>query len=145
MLPPFNAEGDLPVGIYRVSLNEVIQHFGSMTAKRRQVCQSLVRIHALARGTGFLDRFIIFGSFVTTKPGPNDIDIVLVMRDDFKLGACFDETRWLFYHDKAHTEFGASVFWVRPSMLVVDTLDEFISHWQHKRDLTRRGIVEVVE
>jgi hypothetical protein len=29
-------------------------------------------------------------------------------------------------------------------MLVLDTLEEFINHWQVKRDLGRRGIVEVI-
>jgi len=28
-------------------------------------------------------------------------------------------------------------------MLILETLDEFISHWQLKRDGTRHGIVEV--
>ena len=32
---------------------------------------------------------------------------------------------------------------IRPSMLIAETLDHFIEHWQIKRDGTRRGIVEV--
>ena len=36
-----------------------------------------------------------------------------------------------------------SVFWVRPSLLFLETLEEFIAGWQVKRDQTRRGIVEV--
>lgn len=73
----------------------------------------------------------------------SDVDIVLVMRDDFNVYACDEETRVLFDHEQAAKVFGASIFWVRPSMLILDTLDEFIEHWQIKRDRTRRGIVEV--
>ncbi|MDI6791732.1 MAG: hypothetical protein QME81_02530 [bacterium] len=90
-----------------------------------------------------LERFIIFGSYVTTKPDPNDVDIVIVMRNDFQVPACGEETRRLFDHTQATEEFGASIFWIRSSMLFLETLEEFIEHWQIKRDRTRRGIVEV--
>lgn len=65
------------------------------------------------------------------------------MRDDFELTACDEEIRKLFEHTQAQAEFGASIFWIRPSMLLLETLDEFIAHWQIKRDRTRRGLVEV--
>ena len=90
-----------------------------------------------------MDRVIIFGSYITTKPDPNDIDVVFVMRDDFEIHTCDESTRRLFDHLQATEEFGASVFWLRPSMLFLETLEEFIEGWQIKRDLTRRGIVEV--
>jgi hypothetical protein len=28
--------------------------------------------------------------------------------------------------------------------MFLETMDEFLAHWQIKRDLTRRGIVEIV-
>jgi hypothetical protein len=46
-------------------------------------------------------------------------------------------------HRQAEATLGASVFWVRPSMPFLETLEEFILHWQVKRDQTPRGIVEV--
>ena len=90
-----------------------------------------------------MDRVIIFGSYITTKPDPNDVDVVLVMRDDFEVQACDEATGRLFDHTRAAEAFGASIFWLRPSMLCLETLEEFIEHWQIKRDSTRRGIVEV--
>jgi hypothetical protein len=69
---------------------------------------------------------------------------VLVLADDFNLQACDEETRKLFEHMQAAEEFGASIFWIRPSMLLLESLEEFIAHWQIKRDRTRRGIVEVI-
>jgi hypothetical protein len=103
----------------------------------------LLRIYRLARATGKLERFIIFGSFITSKPAPNDVDIVLIMRDDFVLGDCDKETGKLFDHMQAEEEFKANIFWIRPSLLLLESLDQFIEHWQVKRDRTRRGIVEV--
>jgi hypothetical protein len=91
-----------------------------------------------------LERFIIFGSYITSKLEPNDVDIVLVMRDDFELATCGEETGKLFEHTQAESEFGASVFWIRASFLLLETVDEFISYWQIKRDRSRRGIIEVI-
>jgi len=114
------------------------------TLRRRRVYQRLVEIHRVAKATAYLDRFIVFGSFVSRKADPNDVDILLVMRDDFELTACSEETRKLFNHADAEAAFGASIFWIRPSMLVLDALEDFIMHWQIKRDLGLRGIVEVI-
>ena len=85
----------------------------------------------------------IFGSYITVKPEPNDIDVVLVFDDDFNTVICSEEVKKLLSHQLAATEFGASIFWVRPSLLFLETLDEFIKGWQVKRDGTQRGIVEV--
>jgi predicted nucleotidyltransferase len=143
-LPAFNDAGDLPEGLHTATLDEVLHRFGVSTLRRHRVCQRLVEIHRVAKATAHLDRFIVFGSFVTSKADPNDVDILLVMRDDFELSVCTGETRKLFNHAEAEAEFGASIFWIRPAMLVLDTLEDFILHWQIKRDLRRRGIVEVI-
>ncbi|MFT4548474.1 MAG: hypothetical protein ACI8XO_002188 [Verrucomicrobiales bacterium] len=81
--PDFNEHGDLPSKLYKASLGEVIHHFGSSTSRREIIATRLVRIYGITKGTGHLKRFIIFGSFVNEKPYPNDIDIFMIMDDDF--------------------------------------------------------------
>ena len=66
------------------------------------------------------------------------------MDDNFHLEACPIESRGLFDHAIAQARCGASVFWTRPSILIGETVDDFLAHWQIKRDKSRRGIVEVV-
>ena len=83
-LPELDRYGDLPVSVHRASLDEVIARFGHGTPQRQLVTNRLLRIYDLARGTGKLERFVIFGSYVTAKPNPNDVDIMLIMRDDFR-------------------------------------------------------------
>ena len=144
-LPHFEKTGDLAAGLHRATLEEVLARFGIGSPQRQAVASRLLRIYRAARETGRLERFVIFGSFVTTKPEPNDVDIILVMRNDFVLDDCSGVTRKLFEHVEAEQEFGASIFWIRPALLLLETLDEFLAHWQIKRDHTRRGIVEVVE
>ena len=82
-LPPFNANGDLPPGVYAATVAEVVARFGAGTPRREVVTQRLVRIHNLAVATGGLGRFVLFGSYVTSKPVPNDVDVILVMKDAF--------------------------------------------------------------
>ena len=49
----------------------------------------------------------------------------------------------LFDHARADAELRASVFWVRPGMLLGEPLDQFLAYWERKRDGRRRGIVEI--
>lgn len=143
-LPEFDSRGDLPEGVHQATLAEVLARFGHSTPQRQLVTTRLVRIHELARATGKLLRFVIFGSYVTAKAAPNDVDIILVMTDDFEVAECDEQTQPLFDHVRAQQVFGASVFSVRPSTVLLVSVDEFISYWQIKRDQSRHGIVEVV-
>lgn len=142
-LPDFNNNGDLPEGVYSATMDEVIARFGAGTTERQTVTANLLKIYQVATSTGKLDRLVIFGSYVTTKPVPNDVDVVLILSNDFDLISCDEEAKKLLDHQKAADEFGASVFWIRPAMLILETLEDFIAYWQIKRDRTRRGIVEV--
>jgi hypothetical protein len=142
-LPAFNAVGDLPEGRHAASLDEVVARFGSGTRQREVVTDRLRRIHALAAATGHLDRLIIFGSYVSDIANPNDIDVILVMRDDFRIEDCPAALMALFDHGRAVAELGASIFWVRPDMLLGEPLERFLSHWELKRDGRRRGLVEI--
>jgi hypothetical protein len=78
------------------SLDELLDRFGDGTPQRQLVTARLLRVHELASGTGKLERFIIFGSYVTAKPDPNDVDIILVMRDDFREQENDEETAPVF-------------------------------------------------
>ena len=143
-LPRFNSDGDLPAGVYQASLQEVVDRFGHRTRQRQIVTTRLTRIYELARRTGKLERFIIFGSYVTAKREPNAVDVLLVMNKEFLYPQCGEDTAPLFDHIRAQTEFGASVFAIRASSIILETVDEFIAYWQTKRDKSARGIVEIV-
>jgi hypothetical protein len=82
-LPPLTRSGDLPLGVHRASLREVLGRFGAGSRKRTTVAERLERVYRLALDTGHLARFVVFGSFVTDKPEPNDVDVFLVMEDTF--------------------------------------------------------------
>jgi hypothetical protein len=143
-IPAFTASGDLPLGVHPAALPEVLARLGGGTAQRRAVALRLQRVYNTARGTGALARFVIFGSFVTDKPDPNDLDVFLVMEDHFRPGQLTGEAIALFDHLQADVQFGASVFWTKRSGIIGDE-QSAIGYWQIKRDHTYRGIIEVVE
>jgi hypothetical protein len=142
--PAFNELGDLPVGVHPATLAEVIAQFGHDTVQRVTITARLERIYELARRTESWQRLIIFGSYVTAEPNPRDVDIFLVMQDDFQPRDAPPEAQSLFRHGTAESDLGASIFWVNAGTSFADTEDLLIG-WQTRRDLRRRGIVEVVE
>lgn len=141
--PKFNESGDLPPGIHKATLPDVIKYFGKGSIQRSIVAARLQRICALAVETRHLARFIIFGSFVTDKSDPQDIDIFLLMEDTFDVSTLTGEARILFDHIAAQNYEGASIFWLR-RIAALDGEDAAIEHWQVKRNGKERGIVEVL-
>ncbi len=141
--PEFNGNGDLPVGIHQGTLSEVLHHFGTESLQRHLMGQRLERIYKLASTTGQVARFIVFGSFVTAKIDPKDVDIFLLMEDTFDSNQVRGEAAVLFDHLAVQNIEGASVFWIR-GQAAIDGEQAAVEHWQIKRDKTRRGIVEVI-
>ncbi len=142
-LPDFNEEGDLPPGVYRLTLAETLRCFGQGSAQRRQVADRLSRLYQLAVSTGQLARFVVFGSFVTAKVDPNDVDIILLMEDTFDLASVSGEVELMFQHAEADARFGASVFWTCRSGAIGGE-QAMIEHWQIRREGGQRGIIEIV-
>ena len=142
--PDFDDNGDLPPGIYQATLAEVVEHFGKGTPRRRVMARRLEHIYTLVAKTGHLARLIIFGSFVTAKPDPVDVDIFLLMEDTFDASQLSGETALLFDHIAAQNYEGASIFWVR-RLAALDGQQATVEYWQLKRDGTKRGIVEVIK
>lgn len=143
-LPPFTDSGDLPVGVHRATLQSVTDRFGRGSPQRVGVASRLVRIHEVAAKTVQVRRFVVFGSFVTAKSEPEDVDVFLMMQDAFDVEHLRGEERLLFDHPAAQAHFGASVFWLR-RLAALGGEEEAVAHWQIKRNGERRGIIEIVE
>jgi predicted nucleotidyltransferase len=141
--PEYNDSGDLPPGIHKATLIEVIDKFGKGSSKRSILAERLQRIFKLVIETGHIYRFIIFGSFVTSKRNPEDIDIFLLMDNDFDVSQVTGEAKILFDHVASENYEGASIFWLR-LISVLDGEEKTVNYWQLKRDGNKRGIVEVL-
>jgi len=142
--PPLTEAGDLPAGIHGATLAEVIERFGQGTPRRVTLGRRLQHIYQLLQQTGCVARFILFGSFITEKPEPNDVDIFLLMEDTFDVSRVVGEPAVLFDHLAAQNFAGASIFWLR-RLAVLDGEQAAVEHWQLKRGGGRRGIVEITK
>jgi hypothetical protein len=86
---------------------------------------------------------IVFGSFVTAKDEPNDVDIILLMEDTFDLASVMGEAALVFQHMEADAHFGASVFWTCRCGAIGGE-QAMVEYWQARREGGQRGIVKIV-
>ena len=143
-LPELTDSGELPLGVHRASLQETLERFAAGYPRRIAVGERLERIYRVAAATRHLARFVVFGSFVTDKPEPNDVDVFLVMDDAFDGDSLHGESALLFDHAAADVHYGASVFWLRrPAAFGGEQAT--VEYWQVKRGGGQRGIIEIVE
>ncbi len=143
-LPELTDSGELPIGVHPATMRETLARFGSGHPQRVAVGERLERIYRIAAATGHLSRFIVFGSFVTDKSDPKDVDVVIVMDDAFDGDRLQGESALLFDHAAADAHFGASVFWVR-RLAAMGGEQSLVEYWQAKRGGGKRGIIEIVE
>lgn len=143
MLPTFNSDGNLPEGIHLATEEEVFERFVTPSARRQWLGEQLRNILALAKSTGQLARVFLWGSFVSSKEVPNDLDLLLVMTAEFAVEALSAQAQVVFDHVQARLCFQADVFWTKAS-LDRQVLHLWLDTYQTGKDFTRRGIVEVI-
>ena len=144
-LPSPMESGDLPRGVYQATVAEIVERFGRSSRSsewRRVLALRLERIYRIAASTGHLERFVVFGSFVSAKPDPNGVDVFMIMADEFVSGNLAGEAGLLFHHTVARAHFGCGVFWIR-QVAAMDGEQAAIEDWQIQRDGSRRGVVDV--
>lgn len=81
MIPEFYADGNLPSGLYAATLEEVIERFEGKNLKRRKLTRSLKQFCLFIRDHS--DEVYLFGSYITTKPAPRDVDLLIVFPKTF--------------------------------------------------------------
>lgn len=74
MIPPFQPDGNLPPGIHPATWEEVIHRFGG-NPRRQRLLVGLAIAVANLQDAG-CRRIYLNGSFVTSKPYPDDFDAV---------------------------------------------------------------------
>jgi hypothetical protein len=83
-IPPLDEDGFLPPGIHGCRLEEVGERFSTLggSERRSRLFAKLQEYVRDVRRTGMAVALVIDGSFVTGKPDPSDIDLVLVLKRD---------------------------------------------------------------
>ncbi len=111
--PALLPNGYLPPGVHEATLSEVVERFGANTPRRQVLASRLQELASLARATRKLRRMFIWGSFVTDKPFPRDLDVFLLMQEGFdrEFSALLPPPRYVFEHEGARLRFEADIFW----------------------------------
>jgi hypothetical protein len=96
MLPPFDQNGNLPPGVHRCTAEELIERYGKGSPEREIESRELLRFIDWARQNG-VRRLLINGSFITSKPEPNDVDLVILPNPNGPVPGD-EELLWPFLH-----------------------------------------------
>ncbi len=84
MIPQFNQDGYLPMGIHKATQNEIKIRFGIGSNQRIMLFKRLVKLLKLLKNQSkHIQLFLLNGSFVYNKDSPKDLDCILVLKKDF--------------------------------------------------------------
>jgi hypothetical protein len=132
LIPSFNDDGYLPVGIHPATIKEIAERFGQDSELRQVQMESLRWLIELARRAGVL-RIVVNGSFVTDKLEPNDVDCVLLIGPGFP------------QDDAAEAELIAGIPFINLELVDLDGFRQFTERtFATDVDFVPKGMVEVV-
>jgi hypothetical protein len=142
VLPELTDVGELPPGVHLAGWQEFQSRFGGSSPRRVWLSGRLRALLELAATNGKLRRIFIWGSFVTAKPSPKDLDILLIMDEDFEVEGIAAPAQAVFDSVRAKLLFESDVFWARAS-IGSEMLDLWLDTYQTSRSFRKRGIVEL--
>jgi hypothetical protein len=142
VLPELTDTGELPPGVHLAGWQELHSRFGGSSPRRVWLSGRLRALVELAATNGKLSRVFIRGSYVTAKPSPKDIDLLLIMDEDFEVDGLAAPAHSVFDSVRAKLLFESDVFWTRAS-IGQEMLDLWLDTYQTSRSFRKRGIVEL--
>ena len=141
-LPQLDEHGYLPPGIHDASFDDLLDRFGQ-SAQRIALLQQLSQYLVELQRWPLSQVILVDGSFVTDAPEPNDIDLVLVLRDDYDLSQSVSPFEYnLRSRRRVQQTYGLDLFVVRPQSVDYDRFVEFFSQVRNQPGQTK-GIVRV--
>ena len=80
-IPELNTHGLLPPGVHDCTVGEITERFGAFQGgeQRPRLMEKLIAFAAEARASGIVRALLVDGSFVTAKPAPNDMDLIVIV------------------------------------------------------------------
>lgn len=107
MLPDFDDDGCLPLGIHHATLTEVVERFGAGSPERVAETMELSDFVSWAKLAG-IKRLVIDGSYTTTAATPNDLDLVILpgeAQPEMGEAALDSSATWPFLHIQVAVDF----------------------------------------
>jgi len=98
--------------IQLIPLDEFAKQFGASTPRRQFLFDQARLVISLLRATGQVKRVFVFGSFVSEKPNPNDVDFFVVMAEGFTTSHLKGKIAEVFQNEACRIRYGVDLFWV---------------------------------
>ena|SRR5262245_9975895 len=124
------------------SLDDLRLRFGTSTPRRQFLFRQLDIIIDQLRATRKLKRVFLFGSFVSGKASPNDVDLLVVMNAGFSTAQLGGKVLELFQHDVCRIRYHADLFWVTEAVGKA-RIDDLLEVFSRDRDGRAQSVIEV--
>jgi hypothetical protein len=142
VLPELTDDGELPAGVHVANWQDFQTRFCRSSPRRVWLADRLKTLLQLAGSSRELRRVFVWGSFVTAKTTPGDLDVLLLMDEGFEADRLAEPAQAVFDSVRARLLFQADVFWARVS-IGNETINLWLETYQTSRDFRKRGIVEL--
>lgn len=144
-IPPLDQHGFLSVGVHDCTLDELKGRFASfqISDQRPKLFQKFLTLVAEAQAARFARFLLIEGSFVTAKPDPNDVDLVLVLPLTHELKADLPPAQYnLVSKRRVQRRFGFDIVAVRENTV---EYNEAVAFFQQVRGqpALRKGLLRL--
>jgi len=145
VIPPFIEQGWLPDGIHDCTLEEAAERFGAFQSsdRRPQLWARFTEFIGEAKACEVMEAVLVDGSFVTAKPDPSDIDLVLVVAENHDFSADLPPTQYnLLAQQRVHRRFGFDIVVVKNDN---ENLDQAVAFFQQvkQRPGVKKGILRI--
>lgn len=142
MIPAFVSEGLLPSGLHAASLREVEARYGG-SARRDEQLRLLREVVGAALFYPSIKRVLLWGSFVSSKEEPNDLDYSLVVGINHPQVQVAKEHKRFLVPFEARTFYGADTSYFIVQDWKLETYIQLIDFFSLSRQNTRCGVVEI--
>jgi hypothetical protein len=146
VIPLFNADGWLPPGIHRCTLVEAAARLGTFQGsdRRPRLWARFTEFLREASLSGAVQMIVLDGSFVTAKPDPNDIDLVLVLPASHDFSADLPAAQYdILAQKRVRKRFGFDILVVK---IGSESWEQAVTFFQQVRQRpgVKKGLLEIL-
>jgi predicted nucleotidyltransferase len=145
MIPEFTDSGCLPEGIYDCTMDETAVRFATFQSsdRRPRLWSRFTAFIRQLKECGFVETVIVDGSFVTSKPAPSDIDLVLVVASSHDFSADLPPAHYsLLAQRRVRRRFGFDILVVKNDSENLEVALEFFQQIK-QRPGAKKGILRI--
>jgi predicted nucleotidyltransferase len=124
------------------SLDDIRIRFGTSTPRRQFLFRQLEIIVDQLLVTRNVKQIYLFGSFVSGKASPNDVDLLVIMNAGFSTAQLGGKVLELFQHDVCRIRYHADLFWVTEAVGNA-RIEDLLEVFSRDREGRTQSVVEV--